>query len=58
MLLKPLAVLKREVAGLNVIETKGVVEVEAVLAGGDGMGDVIVSQLKTLDDLFYNQSGS
>jgi hypothetical protein len=58
MLLKPLAVLKREVAGLNVIETKGVVEVDAVLAGGDGMGDVMVSQLKTLDDLICNQSGS
>jgi hypothetical protein len=54
-LLKPLVVLKREVAGLNVMETNGVVDVDAVLAGGEGMGDVMVSQLKTLDDLFCFQ---
>ena len=49
-LLLPLAVLKRDVAGLNVIETKGVVDVDVVLAGGLGEG-VVVNQLRTLLDL-------
>jgi len=51
--LDPLAVLKRDVAGLKVIETNGVVDVDAVLGGGDGMGEVVVSQLRTLEDLSY-----
>lgn len=46
--------LKREVAGLNVMDMNGVVDVDVVLAGGDGTGEVIVSQLNTLDD-FYHQ---
>jgi hypothetical protein len=51
-LLDPLAVLKRDVAGLNVIETKGVVDVDVVLAGGE-TGEVVVNQLRTWEDLSW-----
>jgi hypothetical protein len=50
--LEPLAVLKRDVVGLNDIETNGVVEVDVVL------GEVEVSQLRTLDDLSCISIGS
>jgi hypothetical protein len=47
----PLALLKREVEELKLIETNGVVDVDAVLSGGEG--DVVVSQLRTFDDFSY-----
>ena len=36
------------------MDMNGVVDVDVVLAGGDGTGEVIVSQLNTFDD-FYHQ---
>jgi hypothetical protein len=45
-------VLKNEVVGLKVMEMYGVAEVEVVLGGGEGIGDVVVSQFNTLDDFY------
>ena len=44
--------LNSEVAGLKVMEMYGVAEVEVVLGGGEGTGDVVVSQFNTLDDFY------
>src|SRR5436190_20958097 len=46
------AVLKSELVGLKVMEMYGVAEVDVVLGGGEGIGDVVVSQFNTLDDFY------
>ena len=51
---EPVVELNPVVEGLNVIDTQGVADVDVVLGGGEGAGEVIVSQLNTFDDFYVS----